>query len=325
MDIYINGNKIDFTLNGEKTAGEVQRALNAELAKHERVMVSFAVDGDATPAALTRPVAAIGEVRVEMENVNELVQATLRGVSEYFDKLERAVNEIGGFAAEQQAIETGLVRKDVAEGLDWVCRAMSTSAALLSVPGNELPALGAEVAAVTAMLRGAADDAAAAQVLRDQVRPLLPRLRQQHAALTLAGNAGTLRRRRLHEEFEKFSQQLPQLAGAFRQTAVHLQTGEEIKGLQVFQEAVSELQAFIALLQEVQRLGETDFTTTVFEDKSLAQWVQDFLENLKSIVDTFGNRDYVLLADLLEYEMAPRLERWQRILAVLKPTLPRAE
>lgn len=322
MDIYINNAKVEFTLNGEQTAADIQRGMNAFLTQHERVLVSFAVDGDQTPAGLARPVNEIKEIRVESENVNELVTATLRSAADYLDKIDKVMADIGAYDQAQQDIELGLVRKDLADGLLVIVRLLESSAQVTRLVLPELTAVCAQVKDAATALQQAPDEAAAGKVVRGQLAPLLPEMRRQHAALALAGNAGKLRRRQLRDKFDRFAQELPALGEAFTQTAVHLQTGAEIKGLQVFQEAVGTLQDFINMLQEFQRLGDANFASLTTEDKTLAEWVQDFLLNLKSIVETFAKRDYVLLADLLEYEMAPRLARWQRILKILEPHLP---
>lgn len=321
MDIYLNNDRLEFTLNGEKTAGDVRAALTATLTPHDRILTAFAVDGDSSEAALAKAIDAISEIRAEAESVGDLVGASLRSASEYVEKMERAGSEIAGFDPQQQAVEAGLIRPMLAEGLEWVCRVLQYSATLTRQQPAGLAEACSEGNAVAQALKSA-DDVQARDLIMQRVRPLTGKLKQAQAALSLAGNAGKVRQRQLREQVARFVGELPVLNAEFRQTATLLQTGEELRGLQSFQEAVTKLQDLIAVLQDVQRLSGLDFNAERVDDKPLAHWVQDFLDTLKQVVDTFGNRDFVLLADLLEYEMVPRLERWQRVLQQVQTQLP---
>jgi hypothetical protein len=60
-----------------------------------------------------------------------------------------------------------------------------------------------------------------------------------------------------------------------------------------------------------------DFTAACFGRHSLEERVTDLNRILMEIVSCQERRDWVFLADLLAYELAPQLERWQEIYALL--------
>jgi len=324
MDILINGQKIDFTLDTEKTVAEVRESLNRLLAQQNQVIVSFTVDGDDQPAAWGRSVDDVGELGIQVEEITVLVQETLENAANYLTRIDVTIAEIEKFAEEeQQAIELDLVKKNLLEGLGWVGQVLQHAASLLVK--TQPFGLGGDLARLkkcTEQLAAVGDQRAAWQLVLREIKPLVKRLQAVTDGLRRDDQTGELSVARLRDDLERFVQELPELQEKCLTIAVALQSGEEFKALQIFQEQTIRLQEFITFLQQVQKVAGVDYSKMRTAKGSFGEEIQNFLENLKQIVETFANRDFVLLADLLEYELSPCIETWVQALPTLAAALP---
>jgi hypothetical protein len=68
---------------------------------------------------------------------------------------------------------------------------------------------------------------------------------------------------------------------------------------------------------QVVRLMEIDLTSLGDEQFDPIEVLQGVAHNLSEIRSCLGHRDYVLLNDVLQYEMLPTFDRWERLLDLL--------
>lgn len=323
MEIQVNGQPLEYTLDGETTVGEVKAALTRLFAPHGRVITALGVDGDSSEAALARPVTAVKMVQVEVAEVNTLVLDTLGNAGEYLGRVLKTIADVERLEPAQQPVEVELVRAQLVDGMGWVLKVVQNCAFLLKAAAPELTARVDNCAGVLIAVSAAPDREAAARLVLHELKPLVKGLHQVTAELILDSRGNRVQLRQARVELERFTGALPVLSGRFKEVAIALQSGREYQALQLFQEEILTLQEFIGFLQTVQGTPGLDFKALTVGDKSLADKVQDFLDQLKKIVATFANKDYVLLADLLEYELAPLLDSWREALPLLDRVLPR--
>ena len=86
-----------------------------------------------------------------------------------------------------------------------------------------------------------------------------------------------------------------------------------IEGLTWFQEVVENISSL--LKQELEKLN--------FDPKSLVELQKQLLSITKEISDFQAKKDWVMLADLLEYELTPYLEKWESILPLFVRAIQR--
>jgi len=90
-------------------------------------------------------------------------------------------------------------------------------------------------------------------------------------------------------------------------TSVLLQTGKE-------QEAIRNITLLIEIINKVIRIMPGFFITLrianepVINDEKLSVFFENFNKNLNELIAAFENKDTVLLGDLIEYEILPKLE-----------------
>lgn len=110
---------------------------------------------------------------------------------------------------------------------------------------------------------------------------------------------------------------LPLTAGVFR-------SGDEGKALGQFIDILTGLDSLVKTFDSVGKAMNLDFGTTVNGNRSLREYVDQLNELLREMMGAQQKKDWVLLADLLEYELAPGLNQWLGVLSTLKGMLPAA-
>ncbi len=92
---------------------------------------------------------------------------------------------------------------------------------------------------------------------------------------------------------------------------------------------IAVMEAVKPLIQFVHSLGMSysmDFEQIrLASGQTLRERVEGFIGSMKEIIETQERKDYVALADFLEYQMPEDLESWQQILAVLQKEIEKAD
>lgn len=94
--------------------------------------------------------------------------------------------------------------------------------------------------------------------------------------------------------------------------------GDEVRGGELFVDLVTGLEWFVKVTAAAEKLLMVDFAGTRCGDRTLAEAVDSLNRVLMEIIVAQEQRDWVLLTDLLEYELAHQLEQWQLIFAMLR-------
>jgi len=113
-------------------------------------------------------------------------------------------------------------------------------------------------------------------------------------------------------ELQRF---VPVTAGSFR-------CGDERRGIEQFIELITGLDWIVKSLDHVGIAKGLDFGTTTWEGEPLTAFAERFCSLLNEIAGAQQRRDWVLLADLLDYELVPFLERWTALFTELKENSP---
>jgi hypothetical protein len=98
------------------------------------------------------------------------------------------------------------------------------------------------------------------------------------------------------------------------QIADHLaagRTGEAMKDLSIYIEAWQNTQSAVTACG---RLMGWEYDRFCFEGRPLEQHFGELVGQLRNIRDALTDRDYVLLSDILTYELSETLEKWTRML-----------
>jgi len=106
----------------------------------------------------------------------------------------------------------------------------------------------------------------------------------------------------------KITDALKKSAEEIKDVSIHLQTGKDKNAMDSIINFSDQMQQLLYLFQKLINTGNLDKSKENIAGQSIETFYHEFNAILKDLVEAFAVKDYVLIGDLLEYEVAPRLE-----------------
>jgi len=103
--------------------------------------------------------------------------------------------------------------------------------------------------------------------------------------------------------------QFAALCEDFGRIADSFRMDDEVKANNHFALAVDNLQTFFRIVQEALLLIGRNFNDLRIDGMPMTAYMEQFGAKLGELIDVQKNHDWVLLADLIEYELAPLLKK----------------
>jgi hypothetical protein len=287
LEIQVNDQPLDFTLEGERTLGEVVRGLERWLEGSPLVLYSVLHGGRELLSLppeqwAATPQAEVGRLEVTVKHNEELIRANLKTAAEFL-AMARAFT---GAAETDPALAQELTR-----GLPHLAESLR----------RHFPAQEVEqgLAGLAARL-GQAQPGAAIGESRGETGLRLESL-QNRVALQLEeleDPRGALRR---------LAADLAPCIDNAAEVPLLLQTGRD-------REAMAAIVHFSELTQAMVRLmGAAELNA--IDGRPPQEYFGELNRILKELIEAFDAKDTVLIGDLMEYEIAPRLRKLQAVLA----------
>jgi hypothetical protein len=281
MRLTINGEAVRFSLENERTLGDVAAAVERWLADSGFVVVALSVDGEdlaGSPRASwqVRPVDGVGELGVGVRHTAELRLEHWRAAAGVLDTLARALETDEADGGSPAVDDEALVA--AAESLAALRLSPAGPDAAAAAVRLERSLAGATAASVHAW---PADRRAGTAALAREVSGALAAVAEQAADPDIAVAAAA----------DPVARLVPGLA----EVAVQLQTGRD-------REAMATV---TGLCDAIQRL--LPFVSFLPRDGGRERLIVDLNATLRDLLAAFEAKDTVLIGDLAEYEVAPRL------------------
>jgi len=107
------------------------------------------------------------------------------------------------------------------------------------------------------------------------------------------------------------AQAVPQVAELFR-------VGDEQEASERYLSLLEGLGLFLQMLQASRDVLELDFSREVAQGRSAEEMLEQLSTKVQELLNAQESQDWVLLADVLEYDLAGELAHWQGFLPTLK-------
>ena len=101
-------------------------------------------------------------------------------------------------------------------------------------------------------------------------------------------------------------------------TTDEIRWGNSAGGFKNFSEYLKGLTTFIQIMEKISEFLKIDYESLVYESKSVQSYFNDLEKILASVLSTQVEQDYVLLADIVEFELKPNIDIWENILKDMK-------
>ncbi len=101
-------------------------------------------------------------------------------------------------------------------------------------------------------------------------------------------------------------------------TTDEIRWGNSAGGFKDFSTYLSGLTIFIQIMEKISQFLKIDYNNIVYDGKSVQSYFNDLEKILASVLSTQVEQDYVLLADIVEFELKPNIDIWENILKDMK-------
>ncbi len=299
MEIVVNNEKIDFTLENEHTLGEVIAAVEAWLNKSNLVAASINLDlrdSDKQERDLIEEpeenwsgtsIDGIERLVITARLVMEIQFSNIQTVLSYLDLLKSAVEK-----RDQSKIEDLLQgREDTFKSLNLIYTSSLNPSSFQEI--NDLRSLleGANAETILAWPDG----------MRKRALDIIE---------VLDGMLST----RLDEMINPFTvlassiKELELASNEIKDVSVLLQTGQEQKAMAAIIEFADLSQRLLRVLSSLEESSHISLKELKIGEERASRFFADFNGILRELIGAFDTKDTVLIGDLLEYEVAPRIE-----------------
>ena len=109
------------------------------------------------------------------------------------------------------------------------------------------------------------------------------------------------------------------------ESADKFRLADEAEANKQFISCVEGLQTFVGVVDKVKTLNKLDFNDITYESVPIAKRQAELLEVFNSLHNTQANKDWITVADLLEYELSPLVKDWKEILPIITTELKKME
>ncbi len=97
-----------------------------------------------------------------------------------------------------------------------------------------------------------------------------------------------------------------------------LRVGNDKDGFNDFAADLKGITAFVQIMDKLAPFLSIDYSTYTYKEKTIKTYFDDLEAVLSKILETQKDRDYIMLADVIEFEMEPLLKVWQEVLESFK-------
>jgi hypothetical protein len=294
MQIIVNGEPLPLDVNEMGKLGDVLSGADDLLDKAGSVIVSLKVDGEEIDAegysrCAERPVASVASVEIRAEDAAAIRVRALETLLELLSIARRSSED--GAAADWPGLRTGAA--DMRDAFAGLFAADELS--FVQLFAELLEKAGADPDKASRIEISAQADRLAS-VFNERLAELRSPAAEMRAAAALFGGS------------ERDLEELPIL----------LQTGKEDQAMKAVLYFIEIFNKVIRVIPELRRSG-IDTTTLLIGDQPMPEFYGSFNEVLRRLTEAFEHKDAVLIGDLSEYEILPRMRSFFAAMAEVLP------
>jgi hypothetical protein len=292
MDIIVNGDSITFELKAEAKLGDVLAELDDLIDKAGSVIISLKIDGEEIEADdyaswSEKDAASIARIEIHAEDASAIRIRALETLLELLALAKRCAEDSpsGGPGGAQ------------GEAADWLGLAGSSRdmrdafAGLFAADELSFVQLFADIMEKA----GPEPDRASRIEISAQADRLISIFGERLAELR--SPAAEMRSAAL-----LFDSRSPELADI----SVLLQTGKEAEAMKTVLFFIEIFNKVIRVIPELRKAG-IDVNSILVEGKPIPEFYGGFNDSLRELTEAFEHKDAVLIGDIAEYEILPRM------------------
>jgi hypothetical protein len=111
---------------------------------------------------------------------------------------------------------------------------------------------------------------------------------------------------------------LGRLNPGIEETAELFRVGDETKAHTQYGQCLDGINWFIQIVEGARQVVGLDYNKIVFNRVSVQSYVENLEHNIRELWRAQQEEDWIMLSDLLEYELLPMMEGWKEILPLIE-------
>ncbi len=291
MKLLINNQNVNFTLENEKNLGDVVAGINKWLKGSGFNITDLRIDDE--PLNLEeketwqgRSIDSIDTLYVNVKHITELRIANLETVLQYLNLLKKAIQD------ENRALYSELV-----PGFPFMLESLKNNFLIETnnvesdtFPGNEIlhPI---PIEKIT-------------QLEEQEKSEYLKRIKVIEESLVTAIRDIENPK----ESLNTLTEELKKASEGISEVSILLQTGRDREAMGNIIKFSNLTGRLFRILSSLSSSGVVNINELKIGNKSSKEFYEELNSNLKELIEAFKTNDSVLIGDLLEYEIAPRIE-----------------
>ncbi len=291
MKLLINNQNVNFTLENEKNLGDVVAGINKWLKGSGFNITDLRIDDE--PLNLEeketwqgRSIDSIDTLYVNVKHITELRIANLETVLQYLNLLKKAIQD------ENRALYSELV-----PGFPFMLESLKNNFLIETnnvesdtFPGNEIlhPI---PIEKIT-------------QLEEQEKSEYLKRIKIIEESLVTAIRDIENPK----ESLNTLTEELKKASEGISEVSILLQTGRDREAMGNIIKFSNLTGRLFRILSSLSSSGVVNINELKIGNKSSKEFYEELNSNLKELIEAFKTNDSVLIGDLLEYEIAPRIE-----------------
>lgn len=105
------------------------------------------------------------------------------------------------------------------------------------------------------------------------------------------------------------------MAGGGKQVAELFRQADDSEALELYQDLLDVIRDFLGMV------GNLREQFSIKQNNEFEKVVEDFSGLFTEMTEVLENEDWILLADLLEYEFLPSVEKWKSVISIIREDL----
>ncbi len=326
MEIFVNNEKLNFQLENEKNLREVLDAINEWLFQHgkvvDQIVINEKVFNDDMEALENVLLEDVNVLRLTIIDIDVLVRNSLAEIQNYISGMKEIISVKEKFTEDQ-------INK-IINGIRWITKILEKCDKLYKYSKNfkdkefnyiaEVHGLEKSIYILEKFIKKGQMDKCI-EFLNSNFIALLEKWVKGIDKLidfSVGFKKGiAVNRKKVANQIYNIITKIPDMLKLIEVTAVDLQSGAEKEAMKNIQILTGILESIVGLLQVIKSTFSLDYNNIYYENKSIEEFNKELKEILNEMVSALENKDTVLIADLIEYELSPRLEKYIEILKII--------
>lgn len=310
MEFFINGQKIDITLEGETSLSKILQGIEDWCVSSELIINRLIIDEkdifySITDENIPKDISGIKRVDIESVTYFEYAFNSFVGIVEYINNICQSEVNVSGI-------------KDVVEGIEFITESIPRTTFLLNISLDKydiLDQMKMLEARCERMKELSKSPNEALKFFKEEIQvylkekfinTLLLMLEETHANLLLSFTRNITSENILYRigSLKSFTQPLVEI---LEQMVSYLQTGNDKNAFNLVEKFSKSIESIFHIISKALYLYNIETNDVEFEGTTLTVFIDDINNNMKNIIEAFHNEDYVSIADIFEYEIKDRI------------------